>query len=278
LARWKNDDVLRVSPRDIEQMISAAAVIHDCGHELSQRDTNLLSELLAGSTTITEWRHYPEGEVYDSKSHSQFFFHAHAGKSQTATERGHFHTFLRAEGMPIGVAPLLLPEFAVPDVPTLPPQAPPLKRGTRDEVSHLIAIAVDFRGEPVRLFTTNRWVTGETWYPVGDVIQMLDRFQVAEQQPAGVVNRWISAMVQLFRPQISSLLRIRDQNVMSWRRRHRTQVFEDPLLEVTSSLDIDLDSQLAFLERFRSGPVNAIPPRKAALPPMAEGWGDGHAG
>ena len=107
---------------------------------------------------------------------------------------------------------------------------------------------------------------------------MLDRFEIAEQQPAGVVNRWISAMVQLFRPQISSLLHTRDQNVMSWRRRHRTQVFEDPLLEVTSSLDIDLDAQLAFLERVRCGPADMVLPRSLALPPMAEGWGDGHAG
>jgi hypothetical protein len=278
LARWKKDDVLRVSRSEIEQMTSAAAVIHYCRRELAGRHTNLLRELLAGSGAIAEWRHYPEGEVYDPNSHSQFFFHAHPGKGQTATERGHFHTFLRAEGMPIGVAPLLLPEFAVPDVPTLPPQAPPLKRGTRDEVSHLIAVAVDFRGEPVRLFTTNRWVTGETWYPVGDVIQMLDRFEIAEQQPAGLLNRWVSAMIQLFRPQISSLLHARDQNVMSWRRRHRTQVFEDPLLEVTSSLDIDLDAQLAFLERVRSGPPDVVLPRAAALPPMAEGWGEGPAG
>lgn len=278
MTRWKQDDVLRVSRGDIEQMTSAAAVIHDCRRELSQRNTNLLSELLAGSTAFTEWRHYPEGEAYDPNSHSQFFFHAHPGKLQTATERGHFHTFLRAEGMPIGVAPLLLPEFAVPDVPTLPPQAPPLKRGTRDEVSHLIAIAVDVRGEPVRLFTTNRWVTGETWYPGGDVVQMLDRFEIAEHDPAGVANRWISAMLRLFRPQISSLLHARDQNVMSWRRRHRTQVFEDPLLEVTSSLDIDLDAQLAFVERVRSGRADIASPRAVTLPPMAEGWGDERAG
>jgi hypothetical protein len=278
LARWEKDDVLRVSRSDIAQMTSVAAVIRNCRRELAERSITLLSELSPEPAAIAEWQHYPEGEVYDPNSHSQFFFHAHPGKGKTAAERGHFHTFLRAEGMPIGVAPLLLPEFAVPDVPTLPPQAPPLKRGTRDEVSHLIAIAIDFRGEPVRLFTTNRWVTGETWYPADDVIQMLDRFETAEQQPPRVLNRWISAMVQLFRPQISSLLHARDENVMSWRRRHRTQVFEDPLLEVTSSLDIDLDAQLAFLERVRSDSADLVLRGAAALPPMAEGWGEGHPG
>jgi len=276
--RWDEEDGSRVRRVEIEQMTSAAAAIRSCRHELSVRNTNLLSELSSGSAAIAEWRHYPEGEVYDPNSHSQFFFHAHPGKGQTAAERGHFHTFLRAEGMPIGVAPLLLPEFAVADVPTLPPQAPPLKRGTRDEVSHLIAIAIDFRGEPVRLFTTNRWVTGETWYRADDVIPMLDRFVIAEEEPAAVLNRWVSGMIQLFRPQIARLLRARDQTVMSWRRRRRTYVFEDPRLEITSSLDINLDAQLAFLERVRFGPAEKVLPRAVALPPMAEGWDDGHAG
>ena len=85
-------------------------------------------------------------------------------------------------------------------------------------------------------------------------------------------------MVQLFRPQISNLLQARDVNAMSWRRRHRTQVFEDPLLEVTSSLDIDLDAQLAFLERVRSDSADGVLRGAAALPPMAEGWGEGHPG
>src|SRR5207244_9619648 len=101
---------------------------------------------------------------------------------------------LRADGRPSGVAPLLLPELAVAETAVLPPQAAPLKRGARDEVSHLIAIAVDVRGEPIRLFTTNRWVTGETWYRAADVIQMLDCFVVAEPESSRIVNRWIGGM------------------------------------------------------------------------------------
>jgi hypothetical protein len=189
----------------------------------------------------------------------------------------HFHAFLRAEGMPAGVAPLLLPELAVADAPALPPQAAPLKHGTRDEVSHLVAIAIDVHGEPIRLFTTNRWVTGETWYRADDVIRMLDRFTIAEIEPSAVLNRWIGAMVQLFRPQIAGLLRARDEAVMAWRRRRRTHVFEDPRLETTSSLDIDLDTQLAFLDGVRLGPAESVLQRVTGLPPMAEGWNEGHA-
>ena len=262
---------LRVSQAEIEQMIAAAEIIRDCRRDLAARNTDLVGEVTRRST-ICAWRHYPDGEVFDATSHAQYFFHAHAPDSRPPSERGHFHTFLRAEGMPNGVVPLLLPELAVADAAVPPPQAAPLKRGERDEVCHLIAIAMDLRGEPIRLFTTNRWVTGETWYRAEDVTRMLDRFAVAEREPSAVLNRWIGAMIQLFRPQIAALLQARDETVMAWRRRRRTYVFEDPRLEITSSLDIQLDTQLAFVDGARDRSDEGALRRVPALPPMAEGW------
>jgi hypothetical protein len=216
LVNSDRDEGLRVSQAEIDQMIAAAVIIRDCRRNLAARNTDLVGEVM-GSSTICAWRHYPDGEVFDATSHAQYFFHAHAPDSQPPSERGHFHTFLRAEGMPSGVVPLLLPELAVADVASPPPQAAPLKRGERDEVSHLIAIAIDVRGEPIRLFTTNRWVTGETWYRAADVTRMLDRFSITETEPSAVLNRWIGAMIQLFRPQIAALLQARDETVMAWR-------------------------------------------------------------
>ena len=277
LANSDRDEGLRVSQAEIEQMIAAAAMIRDCRRELAARNTNLVREVI-GSSTIYAWRHYPDGEVFDAASHAQYFFHAHAPDSRPLSERGHFHTFLRAEGMPSGVVPLLLPELAVADVAAPPPQAAPLKRGERDEVSHLIAIAIDIRGEPTRLFTTNRWVTGETWYRAEDVARMLDRFVIGGGEPSAVLNRWIGGMIRLFRPQIATLLQARDETVMAWRRRRRTHVFEDPRLEITSSLDIHLDTQLALVDRVRDRSDDDAVRRVCALPPMAEGWEEGHAG
>jgi hypothetical protein len=268
---------LLVSWAEIEQMVSAAAVIGDCRCELAARNGNVISEVLA-ETLVSEWRHYPDGEVYDPKSHAQYFYHTHPVSGRPVREHGHFHTFLRADGMPVGAAPLILPEIAVANVPALPPQAAPLKHGTREEVSHLVAIAVDSRGEPIRLFTTNRWVTGETWYRADDVIGMLDRFAISEIEPSETLNRWISAILRLFRPQIAALLRVRDENIMAWRRRHRTYVFEDPALEITSSVDISLGAQLAFLDRVRSEPFAQAPSRVPVLPAMADGWGEDHVG
>jgi len=275
LGRENPRESLLVSRAEIEPMAAAAAVIADCRRELAARDRDILSEVMAREETASEWRHYPEGDVYDPKSHAQYFYHVHPVNGRSVREHGHFHTFLRAEGMPAGTMPLILPEIAVADVPALPPQAPPLRRGSREEVSHLVAIAVDSRGEPIRLFTTNRWVTGETWYRAEDVIRMLDRFAITEIEPSETLNRWICAILRLFRPQIAALLRMRDETVMAWRRRRRIQVFEDPALAITSSLDIGCEAQLAFLEQVRSGPAGRTPRRAPVLPAMAEGWGEG---
>jgi hypothetical protein len=277
LTRENGRKSLLVSWAEIERMASAAAVVGDCRRELAARNRDIVSEVLADSPA-SEWRHYPDGEVYDPKSHAQYFYHMHPVSGRLGREHGHFHTFLRAEGMPVEAAPLILPEIAVAEVPALPPQAPPLKRGTREEVSHLVAIAVDCRGEPIRLFTTNRWVTGETWYRADDVVGMLDQFAITGVEPSETLNRWVGAMLRLFRPQIAALLRMRDETVMAWRRRRRTHVFEDPALEITSSLDIGLDAQLAFLDRVGSEPAPGAARRVPVLPAMADGWGEGHPG
>lgn len=263
---------LRVSRGEIEQMTAAAVVIRECRRRLAARDANILKEVAGDGSIVADWRHYPEGDVFDPGSHAQYFFHAHPANGPVTREGGHFHTFLRAEGMPPGISPLLLPELAIAGAPAPPPQAAPIKRGLRDEVSHLVAIAVDHRGEPLRLFTTNRWVTGETWYRAEDVVQMVDRFEIAEGEPSEALNRWVGAMMRLFRPQIAALLRARDEAVMAWRRRRRTEVFEDARLEVTSSLDITLDAQLAFIDAVHRAPTGGILQGVAGTPPVADGW------
>jgi hypothetical protein len=269
---------LRVSPYEVAPMQAAAAVVAGCHRALAARGGGILAEIGAGEGALVDWQRYPGGEVYDPQTHVQYFYHAHPAADRAVREHGHFHTFLRAEGMPLGVAPLVLPETAVADAARPTPQAAPLKHGARDEVSHLVAIALDSRGEPRRLFTTNRWVTGETWYRADDVIRMLDRFTFGEVGGPAVLNRWIGAILVLFRPQIVALLRQRDETVTAWRWRRRTNVFEDIRLEITSSVAIDLGAQFAFLDRVGSGPDANASQQLLRLPPMADGWSEGHAG
>ena len=94
------------------------------------------------------------------------------------------------------------------------------------------------------------------------------------ERPSAPLNRWIGALVCLFQPEIAALLRRRDKAILEQRWRRRGNVLEDPRLEITSILDIDLDGRLAAVE---AGAVEAATPIDAPdrtrLPPMAEGWG-----
>ena len=150
-------------------------------------------------------------------------------------EHGHFHTFLRARGMPAGVRPLVMPEFAVANNPAAPkapliPSAPQTARARKPiPGATSLPIAMDATGAPLRFFTTNRWVTGETWYPAADVARMLDRFALGEGGPSPLLNRWIARDARHLQPQLADLLPRRDAAVMDWRRRRRAKVhvFED---------------------------------------------------
>src|SRR5204863_8715051 len=128
----------------------AAAMLRECRAALATRGSTVVREASGGTPEdIVDWRHYPEGEVFDPKTHAQYFYHRHPAASPAAgrTEHGHFHLFLRGEAVPAGVTPLLLPELAVADPRVQGRQSAPLKRGGRDEVCHLVAIAIDERGE-----------------------------------------------------------------------------------------------------------------------------------
>jgi hypothetical protein len=150
----------------------------------------------------------------------------------------------------------MLPELAIPDAPAqpqgpvLPPARQPNQGEDNDKLSHLVAISMDPQGRPVRLFTTNRWVTGETWYRAEDVARMLDRFAINNSEPSEPLNRWVGAMFTLFRPQMRALLADRDAAIMNWRRRHRGKihVFEDRRLEVVSAESIDIEDQVRRIE------------------------------
>jgi hypothetical protein len=261
-----------------EREAEAAETLRECRAVLAARGSTVIREVQgAGTAGMVDWRHYPDGEVYDPGSHAQYFYHRHPGPSRTRPaqkiEHGHFHLFLRGEGVPAGITPLVAPELAVANAPA-PSQSAPLKLGGRDEVCHLVALAVDLHGEPLRLFTTNRWVTGETWYRADDVIGMLDRFRLRSERPSSLLNRWLCALVRLFQPEIATLLKDRDRAILEQRWRWRGNVLEDPRLEITSSIEIDLDARLAGVEERANPPVaatGAIRPR--GLPRMADGWG-----
>ncbi|MGF1608082.1 MAG: hypothetical protein ACFCUQ_01705 [Kiloniellales bacterium] len=226
----------------------ALAAMAEAGQELveihrvlAKTSDNVVGELLRGQGTFYEWDHYPPGDVYDAETHGQYYYHAHPPDQRFPGEHGHFHTFLRPKGMPPGIKPAPLPGVEPQGVE--PGGVEP--RGANDALSHLVAVAMDAKGVPTRLFTVNRWVTGETWYRASDVARMIDHFKIDHARPSWPVNRWITALVRLFKPQVLELLTARDQAVAAWARHHPgVDVYEDRNLEVTSFVDISIEQQV----------------------------------
>lgn len=226
-------DLLALSPEQRVVMRAAGQEIRECARVLKKGGLNVVGEVLRGQGDFVEMEHYPRDDVFDAETHGQYYYHAHRGSD---LEHGHFHTFLRAGGMPVGVAP-------VDD-----PQASELWPHGENAISHLIAIAMDAWGDPIGLFCVNRWVTNETGYPAEAVIAMLDRFAIDHAFPNWAVNRWLTALLQLYRPHIEALIRHRDQVIAAWRQTHPDRdVFEDRTLEITGYLPIAVDDLLAHL-------------------------------
>jgi Domain of unknown function (DUF6969) len=228
-----SDFLLESLPAEtLQDMAEAGAEVVEVHRVLAKTGDNIVGELLKNNGTFYEWDHYPPGDVYDHETHGQYYYHAHASDQRFEGEHGHFHTFVRPRGMPAGMKPAKVANYVAPDDPN-------------DALSHLVAIAMTPGGMPFRLFTVNRWVTGEVWYHAEDVIRLLEVFKVDHAQPSWPVNRWVGAMVRLFRPQIADLLLARDRKIADWQdMAPDTDVFEDRDLEVASILDISVERQI----------------------------------
>jgi len=225
----------------LEVMAEAGQEIVEIHRLLTKTGDNVVGELIKGHETFFEWDHYPPGDVYDRETHGQYYYHAHAADQRFADEHGHFHTFIRPRGMPRGIKPAPVPNFTMPEDPD-------------DALSHFVAVAMNPEGFPFRLFTVNRWVTGEVWYSGEDVCTLLDYFKIEHMQPSWAVNRWITAMMRLFKPQIVALVRARDRTVEDWARAHPGEdVYEDRNLEVTSCVDISVEDQVRAVARSLMG-------------------------
>jgi hypothetical protein len=201
--------------------------INECQRVLTKAKSNIVWEILRQSEPFVQWSHYPKGDVFDHETHSQYFYHAHPATipgNGRGDENGHFHLFMRKKGIPPHIQPTTIDTSQQPE-------------GSKtDDICHLIAISMDKYGKPVSLFTTNRWVTGETWYQAADVISLLDYFNIDHSYPSWPLNLWLSSMVRVYRDEIITLIKQRDATITEWQQRHpEKNPYEDRALEVTST-------------------------------------------
>lgn len=199
---------------------------------LGSAGLNIVSAILQGQGAFYEMNHYPEDDVFDPQSASQYYYHAHR-----EGEHGHFHTFVRRQAMPAAMRPA--PGFRRSE--PLPP--------AKDELAHLVCISMDAYGLPQGLFAVNRWVSDESWYSAEETIALVDRFRVGHATPHFAVNQWLTAFMALCRPQIAALLRHRDAVIDAWQGAHpERDVLEDRELEMTGYLPLDVPTWIAALE------------------------------
>lgn len=227
------DELQHLSKTALHELLNSGQQALAAVASLEKGGLNLVGECLKGQGEFYELSHYPQDDVFDTDSKSQYYFHTHRGLNG---EYGHFHTFLRAAGMPASVQP-------VKNV-----GKEPWPSG-ENALSHLVCISMDQNGLPIGLFTTNRWVTGETWYRAEDVASMIDLFQVDHAFPNLAVNQWITAMFRLFKSEIVELLQSRDEVIGAWQAKHpERDVFEDRELEIASYKAIDVERKVIAIQ------------------------------
>ena len=219
------------STTELQKMHAAGKEIQEWSGLLEKSGSHIVEEVLKNQGVFCEIEHSPLGDVFDKETFSQYFYHAHR-----TGEHGHFHLFLRQGGMGKNIVPLFYDGWNR----TL---------NDFDTFAHIVAISMDDEGYPIGLFTTNRWMTGEDWYKGDDVKKMVTRFHVGQTPPSYVVNRWLNAMLILFRPQILHLIEERDQALINNGEGTLLQEsLEDHNLDVTSESHISIDMQMKLVE------------------------------
>lgn len=184
--------------------------------DLARSGSSVLSQLMDAAAPLPAWAHRPDNDAHDRGSGYRWYYHCHPGGGRLAGEHGHFHLFS--------------------DVPDRP------------EVTHLVAIAVDPRGQPRGVFAPNRWVTDEHWQPAGKLVRLVERFALSVPRKWQRVHAWLSALLRGFAPQIRQLLLSRDLRVTALKEAGRTNPLEDRRLAVLSLYRIDLVRQAQALD------------------------------
>ena len=175
----------------------------------------LAQAALLGATDFREWQHYPRQDARDHENGTEFYYHAHSADERIRHEHGHFHVFSRPE----------------PD----------------GSFVHLVGISLDAHGLPLRLFLTNRWVTGESWASAASVRPRLHRFCFKGRGPLAPLGDWLTAMVHLYRSEILALHTQREEwaKTASLAFSSRTALLESRRVQVVAQRRVHLLHRLA---------------------------------
>lgn len=216
-----------LTPAQKNQMLTyAEQTLRAAEHMLNpQKKHHLLHYTLLHHQHHRPQQHYPKGDRIDANTGAQYFYHCH-GEARANEEHGHFHCFIRYAHIPKHIKPHPLPDW---------------DKYIDNPMTHLVAIAINRYGKPIRLFTVNRWVSSEIWYDAIHTEQLLAQFKFTHNAHPhwSMLDQWIEGMLHLFAPQIIFLAKARDQMIKNR--------YTDQTLSELSTLPIDLEQQIQWL-------------------------------
>ncbi|MEM8726482.1 MAG: hypothetical protein AAGE86_13270, partial [Pseudomonadota bacterium] len=158
----------------------------------------------------------------------------HAPGDRDPDEHGHFHLFLHRTQLKDSASPVALP---------------PEGEDAKAHVTHLIGLSIAHSGIPRAWFSTNRYVTNEFLYSADDMIAHMPVYDVDDTKEDRLVNRFVTAMVALYRDEIADLLRQRDARQAELIAEHGEAGYEKASGEdVLGVIPIDLDEKISSLD------------------------------
>lgn len=175
----------------------AANVVIETITQMASEGRPLMQRVLP-ETDVHLWEHYPDDDARDEITRSRWYYHVHAPGGRDPAEHGHFHLFLHRTQMNDDAVPLAQPQAG---------------EEALAFVAHIAGLSIDHQGIPIAWFATNRWVTDEFMYPADTMIAHLDRYNVDATPEDTTVNRFLTAMVALYRDELAEMLRERDQRL-----------------------------------------------------------------
>ena len=224
LSRWRKAKMLEFAQQVLstqQQMTTAKGktILH---HTLKKKRRHMSMD------------HYPKGDRIDRGTGAQYFYHCHRENTELE-EHGHFHCFMRYPQIPKRIKPTPLPDW---------------KDYLDNPMTHIVAISMNRYGQPIRLFTVNRWVTAELWYDAEHAPYFCKRFKMtlSDDPYWQILDQWVEGMIHLFAPQIEWLHQQRDIAVAHYQSLHPGKnVYIDHALEELSDISIDLKDQIQWL-------------------------------
>jgi len=199
----------------------AAESLLDVQTTYALRGRSIALAALAGSRDFIELAHYPSADIRDRETGALAYYHAHPASERMKDEHGHFHVFV-----PSGCL-----------------------GGRQSGYSHLAGISLSARGEAIRLFTTNRWVTGEDWLPASALVRLLGNFRLATAGRLAPVARWLTAMTCIYFAEIGALLEQRDAIIAAHaRRREGEAALDDRGIHIVTQQPINVPERLLAID------------------------------